>query len=98
MFLHIGQHEIVPLEGIIAILGVKHGTRDNNKWWRSALLRNQKKVNGKVKSVIVMDTGEVYFSHIGAQTLKKRIQKTQRPEPMRRLAIKNLKIAKEKTI
>ena len=91
MFLHIGQHEIVPLEDIIAILEVKQGAKGHNSVWRGVLLRNRERINGRIKSVIVMERGEVYFSHIGAETLRKRIEKTERREPVRRLTVKNLK-------
>ena len=92
MFLHIGQHEIIPLDGIVAILNARfHMKKKNNNWVTAQRLKNKQVINQKIKSIIIMDTGEVYLSHIGSETLKKRIQKTEKDEPSKRLKVRRIK-------
>ncbi len=92
MFLHIGQHEIIPLDGIIAILNAKlHMKKKSNDWMLGKQIKNKHVMDHKIKSIIIMDTGEIYFSHIGSETLKKRIQKTQKSETSKRLKVRSLK-------
>lgn len=92
MFLHIGQHEIIPLDSIVAILNAKlHMKKKNNYWMLQKPLKNSHVMGGKIKSIIIMDTGEIYFSHIGSETLRKRIQKTEKAETSKRLKVRSLK-------
>jgi hypothetical protein len=78
MFLHIGQDEIVPLDEIVSILNVRGHLGDKkNSWINGHNGKENHSCDAKVKSIIIMNNGEIYFSHIGAETLIKRITKTQ---------------------
>jgi len=84
MFLHIGQDEIIPLDGIVAILNARFHLRKKNNSWM--MLNNKSQHNHmivpKIKSIIIMDNGEVFFSHLAAETLTKRITKTQNAQTL----------------
>ena len=90
MFLHIGKHEIIALEGIVVILDA-YGQLNNeeNSWLSTNINQSSEMDKAKIKSIIIMHNKEIYFSHIGSETLQKRIQKTQKAAE-----IKNLKTKK----
>ena len=82
MFLHIGRDEIVPLDEIVAILNARvHLRKKNNSWMLNNNGDNNSpdlhRISPKVKAIILMDNGQLYFSPIAAETLIKRITRTQ---------------------
>ncbi len=92
MFLHIGKHEIIALESIVLILNAQYQlNNEKNSWLSSGSIQTDNMVEHKIKSIIIMHNGEIFFSHIGSGTLQKRIQKTQKPEGIKYLRIKKLK-------
>ena len=82
MFLHIGRDEIIPLDEIVAILNARvHLRKKNNSWMLNNNGDNNssdfRRISPKVKAIILMDNGQLYFSPIAAETLIKRITRTQ---------------------
>ena len=85
MFLHIGRDEIIPLDEIVAILNARvHLRKKNNSWMLNNNGNNSDnnlpdfhRISPKVKAIILMDNGQLYFSPIAAETLIKRITRTQ---------------------